>query len=57
MRVPDATTTIDSWFSEEALLHTDAPDVTFWVHPDTIRLSPILLDLAQNFRYLVMPLR
>ena len=54
---PDATTTIDSRFSEEALLHTDATDVTFWVNPDTNRSSPILLDLAQNFRYLVMPLR
>lgn len=54
---PDATTTIDSRFSEEALLHTDATNVTFWVNPDTNRLSPILLDLAQNFRYLVMPLR
>lgn len=54
---PDAATTIDSWFSEEALLHTDATDITFWLNPDTNRLSPILLDLAQNFRYLVMPLR
>ena len=54
---PDATTTIDSWFSEEALLHTNATNVTLWVNPDTNRSSPILLDLAQNFRYLVMPLR
>ena len=54
---PDTATTIDSWFSEEALLHTDATDVTLWLNPATNRLSPILLDLAQNFRYLVMPLR
>ncbi len=54
---PDTATTIDSWFSEEALLHTDATNVTFWLNPDTHRLSPILLDLAQSFRYLVMPLR
>ena len=54
---PDTATTIDSWFSEEALLHTDATDVTLWLNPATNRVSPILLDLAQNFRYLVMPLR
>ena len=54
---PDTATTIDSWFSEEALLHTDATDVTLWLNPATSRLSPILLDLAQNLRYLVMPLR
>lgn len=54
---PDMVTTIDSWFSEEALLHTDATDVTLWLNPSTNRLSPILLDLAQDFRYLVMPLR
>ena len=54
---PDTATTIDSWFSEEALLHTDATDVTLWLNPATNRVSPILLDLAQNFRYLVMPLK
>ena len=54
---PDTATTIDSWFFEEALLHTDATDITLWLNPDQSRLSPILLDLAQNFRYLVMPLR
>ena len=54
---PDMVTTIDSRFSEEALLHTDATDVILWLDPGTNRLSPILLDLAQDFRYLVMPLR
>ena len=54
---PNTATTIDSWFSEEALLHTDATDVILWLNPGTNRLSPIILDLAQDFRYLVMPLR
>ena len=54
---PDTATTIDSWFFEEALLHTDATDITLRLNPTGNRLSPIPLDLAQNFRYLVMPMR
>ncbi len=54
---PETATTIDSWFFEEALLHTDATDITFWMNPTGNRSSPIPLDLAQNFRYLVMPMK
>ena len=49
--------TVDSWFFEEPLLHTDANDVTLWLHPDAENFPPIHLQLAQNLRYLVMPLK
>ena len=48
---------VDSWFFEEPLLHTDAHDVTLWLHPDAENFPPIHLQLAQNLRYLVMPLK
>ena len=48
---------VDSWFFEEPLLHTDANDVTLWLHPDAANSPPIHLQLAQNLRYLVMPLK
>ena len=48
---------VDSQFFEEPLLHTDANDVTLWLHPDAENFPPIHLQLAQNLRYLVMPLK
>ena len=55
---PDMAVTANSWFFEEALLHTDATDITLWLLPDAERsLGPIHLELAQNFRYMVMPLK
>ena len=48
---------VDSRFFEEPLLHTDANDVTLWLHPDAENFPPIHLQLAQNLRYLVMPLK
>jgi DNA polymerase III sliding clamp (beta) subunit (PCNA family) len=56
---PDTAATANSWLFEEALLHTDATDITLWMQPAASRLEPIFLDLelAQNFRCLVMPLK
>lgn len=51
---PDLVIIANSWLFEEALVRTDATDVTLWIQDAQ---SPIHLELTQNFRYLVMPMR
>lgn len=45
----------DGRFIEEALLQTDAAEVMFWLRSEPT--DPMRLELAQNFQYVVMPMR
>ncbi len=51
----DTGAAFDARFIEEALLRTDAAEVTFWMRPEPT--DSMLLELAQNFQYVVMPMR
>ena len=51
----DTAAAFDARFIEEALLHTGAAEVTFWMRPEPT--DSIRLELAQNFQYVVMPMK
>ena len=51
----DTAAAFDARFIEEALLQTDAAEVTLWMRPEPT--DSMLLELAQNFQYVVMPMR
>ena len=51
----DTAAAFDARFFEEALLHTDATEVTLWMRPEPI--AAMRLQLAQNFQYVVMPMK
>ena len=51
----DTAAAFDARFIEEALLQTDAAEVMIWLRPEPI--DPMRLELAQNFQYVVMPMK
>ena len=51
----DTAAAFDARFIEEALLHADAAEVTLWMRPEPT--DSMRLELAQNFQYVVMPMR
>ena len=51
----DTAAAFDARFIEEALLHTDATEVTLWMRPEPT--DPMRIELAQNFQYVVMPMK
>lgn len=51
----DTSAAFDARFIEEALLQTEATEVMFWLRPEPT--DPMRLELAQNFQYVVMPMR
>lgn len=51
----DTAMAFDARFIEEALLQTDAVEVTFWMRPEPT--DSMRLELAQNFQYVIMPMR
>ena len=51
----DTAAAFDARFFEEALLHTDATEVTLWMRPEPT--DPMRIELAQNFQYVVMPMK
>lgn len=51
----DTAAAFDARFFEEALLQTDASEVTLWMRPEPT--EHMRLELAPNFQYVVMPMR
>ena len=51
----DTAAAFDAKFIEEGLLHTDAAEVIFWMHSEPT--DSMRLELAQNFQYVVMPMK
>ncbi len=51
----DTAAAFDARFFEEALLQTDATEVTLWMRPEPT--AHMRLELAPNFQYVVMPMR
>lgn len=51
----DTSAAFDARFIEEALLQADAAEVTLWMRPEPT--DSMRLELAQNFQYVVMPMR
>ncbi len=51
----DLAAAFDAKFIEEALLQTDAAEVKFWMRPEPT--DSMRLELAQNFLYVVMPMK
>ena len=51
----DTAAAFDARFIEEALLQTDAAEVTLWMRPEPT--GSMLLELAQNFQYVFMPMK
>ena len=51
----DTAAAFDAKFIEEALLHTDAAEVIFWMRSEPT--DSMRLQLAQNFQYVVMPMK
>lgn len=45
----------DASFIEDGLMHTDAAEVIFWMRPKPT--YSMRLELAQNFQYVVMPMK
>ena len=52
----DTAAAFDARFFEEALLQTDATEVTLWMRPPE-PTAQMRLELAPNFQYVVMPMR
>lgn len=51
----DTAAAFDARFIEEALLQADAAEVILWMRPEPT--DSMRLELAQNFQYVVMPMR
>ena len=51
----DTAAAFDARFFEEALKQTDSAEVTLWMRPEPT--DPMRLELAQNFHYVVMPMK
>lgn len=51
----DTAAAFDARFIEDALLQADAAEVTLWMRPEPT--DSMRLELAQNFQYVVMPMR
>ena len=51
----DTAAAFDARFFEEALLQSDASEVTLWLRPEPT--AEMRLELAPNFQYVIMPMR
>ena len=51
----DTAAGFDASFIEDGLMHTDAAEVIFWMRPEPT--DSMRLELAQNFQYVVMPMK